>query len=262
MSPQSQPDDASRAASSHLEVERLRAEIEQLREQLRIEKTGAGERVRELTYAISHDLKEPLRMITSYAQLLERRCQDQLDKDGREFMAYIQDAAKRMDQLLADLSAYSNQFRTDDKPLPVVDSEGALVGAMLNLDKQIQEGGAKITYDAMPSLPFDFAQLTMLFRQLLSNSLKFRGTEPPLVHVSVSDQPDQIVFSVRDNGIGIDPRYHQQIFAMFKRLHGREYPGTGMGLAICHRIVEQRGGKIWVESQPGQGATFQFSIPR
>ena len=114
----------------------------------------------------------------------------------------------------------------------------------------------------MPSVLFDFAQLTQVFRQLIMNSITFCGPEPPKIHVSASDTGDAIQFSVRDNGIGIDPRYHEQIFGVFKRLHGREFPGTGIGLAICKRIVEQRGGRIWVESEFGQGATFHFTVPK
>ncbi len=119
-----------------------------------------------------------------------------------------------------------------------------------------------MTHDPLPSVQFDFAQLTQLFRQLISNSMCFRGAEPPKIHVSAADIGPAIQFSLRDNGIGIDPRYHEQIFGVFKRLHGREFPGTGIGLAICKRIVEQRGGRIWVESQLGQGATFHFTVPK
>jgi chemotaxis family two-component system sensor kinase Cph1 len=130
------------------------------------------------------------------------------------------------------------------------------------LDAAVRESGATITNDPLPSVQFDFAQLTQLFRQLLSNSMCFRGAEPPKIHVSATDTGSAIQFSVRDNSIGIDPRYHEQIFGVFKRLHGREFPGTGIGLAICKRIVEQRGGRIWVESQLGQGATFHFTVPK
>ena len=129
------------------------------------------------------------------------------------------------------------------------------------IDAAVPESGAQVTNDPLPAVLFDFAQLTQLFRQLITNSITFRGAEPPKIHVSASDSGDAIQFSVRDNGIGIDPRYHEQMFGVFKRLHGRDFPGTGIGLAICKRIIEQRGGKIWVESELGQGATFHFTVP-
>jgi light-regulated signal transduction histidine kinase (bacteriophytochrome) len=216
---------------------------------------------RQFAYAVSHDLREPVRMIVSYAQLLERRYHAQLDGDGSDFMQYIMEAAQRMDRLLGDLLTYSHQFRSLDQPLELVDAEAALQGALLMLDTAVQSSGAQITHDPLPSVEFDFAQLTQVFRQLIANSITFRKTEPPKIHVSAADDGDAVQFSVRDNGLGIDPHYHEQIFGVFKRLNGREFPGTGMGLAIVKRIVEQRGGKVWVESAPGEGATFRFTIP-
>lgn len=219
------------------------------------------EEFRQFAYAVSHDLREPVRMIVSYAQLLERRYHAQLDGDGADFMQYIMDAAQRMDRLLGDLLTYSHQFRTLDQPLEIVDAEAALQGALLMIDAAIKSSGARITNDPLPSVPLDFAQLTQVFRQLIANAITFRGTEPPTIHISATEVGDAVQFSVRDNGLGIDPQYHEQIFGVFKRLHGREVPGTGMGLAIVKRIVEQRGGKVWVESAPGQGATFHFTVP-
>jgi chemotaxis family two-component system sensor kinase Cph1 len=177
-------------------------------------------------------------------------------------MRYILEATQRMDRLLGDLLTYSHQFRSLDQALESVEPEGALQGAILMLDAAVRESNAQITNDPLPTILFDFPQLTQLFRQLLSNAICFHGPEPPKIHVSASDAGDAIQFSVRDNGIGIDPRYHEQIFGVFKRLHGREFPGTGIGLAISKRIVEQRGGRIWVESELGQGATFYFTIPK
>jgi light-regulated signal transduction histidine kinase (bacteriophytochrome) len=221
-----------------------------------------NEEFRQFAYAVSHDLREPVRMITSYTQLLDRRYQSQFDSDGQEFMRYIVEATQRMDRLLGDLLTYSHQFRTSDQPLELVGPEGALHGAVLMIDAAVRESGAQVTNEPMPSVLFDFAQLTQLFRQLIANSIMFRGSEPPRIHVSAVERDNEIHFSIRDNGIGIDPRYHEQIFGVFKRLHGREFPGTGIGLAISKRIVEQRGGKIWVESQLGQGATFHFTIAK
>jgi len=259
--PGEQPHAQQPAAGEQSEIQQLRAEVNELRARLESQNKAHNDEVRQFAYAVSHDLREPLRMISSYTQMIERRYQAQLDNDAREFMAYILDAVHRMDRLLADLLTYSHQFRTIEQPAPIIEVEGALQGALLNLDKPISESGAKITYDALPAIRFDFAQLTQLFRQLIANAITFRGAEPPRIHVSASEQDGNILFAVRDNGIGIEPRYQEQIFGIFKRLHGREYPGTGMGLAICKRIVEQRGGKIWVESEPGQGATFRFTVP-
>jgi light-regulated signal transduction histidine kinase (bacteriophytochrome) len=255
MSPQSKPSPAETMEKADITRDELEARI------------AAAERrheeeFRQFTYAVSHDLREPIRMIVSYAQLLERRYKTQLDGDGQDFMRYILEATERMDRLLSDLLSYSHQFRASDRALETIDPEGPLQGALLAIDPAIKSSGAKITNDRLPSVAFDFTQFSQLFRQLITNSILFRGPQSPMIHVSAIDTGDAIQFSVRDNGIGIDPRFHEQIFAVFKRLHGREIPGTGIGLAIAKRIVEQRGGKIWVESQPGQGATFHFTVPK
>jgi light-regulated signal transduction histidine kinase (bacteriophytochrome) len=236
--------------------------VQDLEARLAAEQKRHNEEFRQFAYAVAHDLREPIRMIVSYTQLLDRRYQAQLDGDGADFMRYILEATQRMDRLLGDLLTYSHQFRALDQPLEWVQPEGALEGAVLMLDAAVRDSGAQIANDPLPPVLFDFPQLTQLFRQLLSNSICFRSPEPPRIHVSAADLGDAIQFSVRDNGIGIDPRYHEQIFGVFKRLHGREFPGTGIGLAISKRIVEQRGGRIWVESEPGQGATFHFTVPK
>jgi light-regulated signal transduction histidine kinase (bacteriophytochrome) len=252
MSPQSKP--SSPEGANFL--------LEEFEARLLAEQKRHHEEFRQFAYAVSHDLREPIRMIVSYTQLLDRRYQAQLDGDGGDFMRYILEATQRMDRLLGDLLTYSHQFRSFDQPLESVEPEGALQGAVLMLDGAVRDSGAQVTNDQLPSVLFDFAQLTQLFRQLIANSITFRGTEPPKIHVSATDTGGAIQFSFRDNGIGIDPRYHEQIFGVFKRLHGREFPGTGIGLAICKRIVEQRGGRIWVESQLGQGATIYFTVPK
>ncbi len=137
-----------------------------------------------------------------------------------------------------------------------------MAGVLLNLDTSIRETGTKITYDPLPCVLSDFLQLSQVFQNLIGNSIKYRSKENPRIHVSAEEQEDEWLFSVQDNGIGIDPQYHEQIFGIFKRLHGREYPGTGIGLALCKRIIERQGGRIWVESQAGQGSTFKFTIPK
>jgi len=235
--------------------------LEELEALLLAEKKRHQEEFRQFAYAVSHDLREPLRMIASYAQLLDRRYQAQLNGDGLDFMKYILEATERMDRLLGDLLTYSHQFNSLDQPLQMVDPEGALKGAILMMGPAFQESGAQVTNDPLPPVLFDFGQLTQLFWQLIANSIMFRGPEPPKIHVSASDTGDAIQFSVRDNGIGIDPRYHEHIFGVFKRLHGQELRGTGIGLAIAKRVVEQRSGRIWVESELSQGATFHFTIP-
>jgi light-regulated signal transduction histidine kinase (bacteriophytochrome) len=235
--------------------------LEELAALLRAEKKRHHEEFRQFAYAVSHDLREPIRMIVSFAQLLERRYQGRLEGDGVDFMRYILDASQRMDRLLGDLLTYSHQFSSSDQPLEMVDPEGALEGAILMIGPAVQESGAQVTNDPLPPVLFDFGQLTQLFRQLIANSIMFRGPEPPKIHVSAIDTGDAMQFSVRDNGIGIDPRYHELIFGVFKRLHGQELRGSGIGLAIAKRIVEQRSGRIWVESELSQGATFHFTIP-
>ena len=250
MSPQSQP------------VPEAGNPVEELEARLIAEQKRHNEEFRQFAYAVSHDLREPIRMILSYTQLLDRRYQGQLDGDGQDFMRFILDATQRMDRLLGDLLTYSHQFRTSDQPLEELQPEGALQGAILMIDALVREAGAEITSDPLPPVRFDFAQMTQLFRQLIANSIMFRGEQPPKIHVSAMDTGDEIEFSIRDNGIGIDPRFHEQIFGVFKRLHGREFPGTGIGLAIAKRIVEQHGGRIWVESELGQGATFHFTVAK
>ncbi|HEV2690719.1 MAG TPA: ATP-binding protein [Bryobacteraceae bacterium] len=227
------------------------------REQLRHE-----EELRQFAYAVSHDLREPLRMVSSYSQLLSRRYDAQLDDEGREFLRFINEAVQRMDRMLRDLLGYSHQLHALDHPLSAVSAEGALEGVLLTLEKEIGESGAHVTHEPLPEITFDFGQLTQVFRQLIDNSVKFRGAAPPAIHISSEQTDDSVTFAVRDNGIGIDPRYHEQIFGVFKRLHRDEYPGTGMGLAIVKRIVKQHGGRVWVESEAGAGATFRFMLPQ
>lgn len=236
--------------------------IADLEARLAAEQKRYQEEFRQFAYAVSHDLREPIRMIVSYTQLLERRYKGELDSEGQEFMRYIMDATQRMDRLLGDLLLYSQQFRTVDQPLAEIDPEGALQGAILTIEPLVRESAAKITSEPLLTVSFDFGQMTLLFKQLLTNAITFRGTEPPKIQISAVDAGDAVQFSVQDNGIGIEPKYQEQIFGVFKRLHGRELPGTGIGLAVCKRIVEQRGGRIWVESEPGKGSTFHFTVPK
>jgi light-regulated signal transduction histidine kinase (bacteriophytochrome) len=249
------------AADSAADAER-RAEMEELRDQLRDEKVRHNEELRQFVYALTHDLREPLRMVKSYTQLLELRRQEHSDVDRQEFARHINDAVERAERLLADLVTYSHQLRALDRPASVVDTEAVLGGVLLTMEKAIRESGGQFTHDSLPSVLFDFDQLSYLFRELIANAIKFRAAGALQIHISAVTSGDTTTFSVRDNGIGIDPRYREQIFGVFKRLQGREFPGTGMGLAVCKRIIEQRGGAIWVESEAGSGANFRFTIPQ
>ena len=217
-------------------------------------------------YVASHDLKEPLRMVISFTRLLAKRYKDQLDADAQQFIGFAVDGAERMEQLIQDLLAYS-RVTAADKQFQPVDCQAALTLALINLKSAIEESGAIVTHDALPVVLGDQIQLAQLFQNLIGNAVKYRSDTTPKVHVTatreaMADNTKVWVFSVRDNGIGIDPQYAERIFVIFQRLHGREeYPGTGVGLAICKKIVERHGGRIWVVSQLGQGATFYFTLP-
>lgn len=242
-------------------LESLLAENQELRARIRSEETRHSSELTQFAHAASHDIREPLRMIASYTQLLSRRYSDKLDDDGREFMRYILDGVQTMERLLEDLLTYSLQLRPLEQPPSAVDAEAVARGVLLNLEKQIRESGAEITYENLPAVQSDFRHLSQVFHQLISNSIRFRSEEPPRIRITTTRSEDEVTFSFEDNGLGIEPRFHQEIFQAFKRLQGRQYPGTGVGLAIAKRIVEQYGGRIWVESELGHGATFRFTVP-
>jgi signal transduction histidine kinase/DNA-binding response OmpR family regulator len=245
-----------------------RKRVEQELKQTMAELAHSNKELEQFAYVASHDLQEPLRMVTSYVQLLARRYQGKLDADADEFIAYAVDGATRMQALINDLLAYS-RVGTRGKPFEPTDCEAVLDQALANLQVAIEDNGAVVTHDPLPTVMADGTQLVQLFQNLIGNAIKFRGDESPRVHISAHRQSaienrksDEWVFSVRDNGIGIDPEYHERIFIIFQRLHTREeYPGTGIGLSVCRKIVERHGGRIWVESQPGKGSTFYFTIP-
>jgi PAS domain S-box-containing protein len=219
--------------------------------------------LQQFAYVASHDLQEPLRMIASYTQLLEKRYADKLDQDAREFMGFIVDGATRMKQLIEDLLAYS-RVGTRGKELRPLQSQAALDKALINLRAAIEASGAAITHGALPEVNADDVQLAQLLQNLIGNAIKFRKKEePPRIHVGAEDAGGEWRFSVSDNGIGIEPQYYERIFMLFQRLHTRdEYPGTGIGLAICKKVVDRHRGRIWVESQAGKGSTFHFTLPK
>jgi PAS domain S-box-containing protein len=212
-------------------------------------------------YVASHDLQEPLRMVGNYVQLLGKRYKGRLDSDADEFIGFALDGAVRMQRLIEDLLAYSRVSSRGAEFAPT-QADAVLDDALSNLKLAITDANAVITRDPLPLVPADRSQLEHVFLNLIGNALKFRGAERPEVHVTAAQRDGDWLFSVRDNGIGIESQYFDRIFVIFQRLHGREeYPGTGIGLAITKRIVERHGGRIWVESQPGQGTTFFFTIP-
>jgi light-regulated signal transduction histidine kinase (bacteriophytochrome) len=215
----------------------------------------------QFAYVASHDLQEPLRMVVGYVQLLERRLADKLDADAREFMAYAVDGAMRMQVMIEDILAYS-RVTTKAQPLAPVDSAAALQEALDRLAGQIKVTGAEVDVQPLPTVMADRSQLVQLFQNLVGNAIKFCKDRAPRVRVQAAHEAGRWRFSVTDNGIGIAPEYRAQLFVIFRRLHTqREYPGTGIGLAICKRIIERHGGEIGIDAAPGGGAVFWFTLP-
>jgi DNA-binding LacI/PurR family transcriptional regulator/signal transduction histidine kinase len=238
------------------------------RKQAELELARSNTELEQFAYVVSHDLQEPLRMVHSYLQLLERRYQGQIDEDANEFIDFAVDGAARMHALITGLLAYS-RVGTHTKPFEPTDCVALLESVLADLKVAIEESGAVITFDDLPTVMADDTQLRRVFQNLIGNAIKFRGDQPPEIHVSVEHKDRKIfgetahwLFSVRDNGIGIEPHQFERIFLIFQRLYAREeYEGTGIGLAICRKIVERHEGHIWVESEPSQGSTFYFTVP-
>jgi PAS domain S-box-containing protein len=227
-----------------------------------LELRRSNEELQRFAYVASHDLQEPLRTVSSYVQLLERRYADKLDADAKDFIGFAVDGSRRMQRLVEDLLALSRVGSQGIQLVPL-QADTAVDAALKDLKTAIDEKRAVITRGPLPEVCGDFRQLAQLFANLLTNAIKFSGDAPPRVEISAKAEGAQWVFRVRDHGIGIDPQYFDRIFVIFQRLHGRdEYPGTGIGLAICKKIVERHGGRIWVESHQGKGATFAFTLPR
>jgi light-regulated signal transduction histidine kinase (bacteriophytochrome) len=223
--------------------------------------TRSNADLEQFAYVASHDLQEPLRMVSSYVQLFAKRYQGQVDEQADKYIRYAVDGAMRMQALIDGLLEYSRAGRQAEQPVRV-SAESALDRALYNLRKVIEETGSMITRDPLPEILSDEAQLTQVFQNLIGNAIKFRRPEEASrVQVGCARRGPYFVFSVADDGIGIDPRHAERIFAIFQRLHTRgEYPGTGIGLAICKKVVERSGGEIWLESAPGKGSTFHFTL--
>ena len=215
----------------------------------------------QFAYVSSHDLQEPLRMISSYLQLLQRRYQGKLDEKADKYIYFAVDGAARMQTLINDLLEFSRVATRAKEPEPT-DSEFILNQTLSNLELYIRQNNASVSHDPLPEVIADSTQLAQVFQNLIANGIKFQSEKVPKIHLSAEKKENEWVFSVKDNGIGIDPQYSEKIFEVFKRLHRKEdYPGTGIGLAICKKIVERHGGRIWVESELGKGATFYFTLP-
>ena len=217
--------------------------------------------LQQFAYAASHDLKEPLRMTGSFAELLAKRYRGQLSEEADEFINYITSGVRRMAALVDGFLLYS---RAGDMGLSGADTDGtrALQAALLNLAAAIQESEAVITHDPLPVLAMNEPQLVMVFQNLIGNAIKYRDDKTPRVHVSAAESGGEWVLSVSDNGIGIEPQYRDQVFGLFKRLHGPQVSGAGIGLALCKKIIERHGGRIWIESPPEPGTCLRFALPK
>ncbi|MCU1238417.1 MAG: ATPase [Candidatus Solibacter sp.] len=235
----------------------IRDVTERRRMEERLRRTNLD--LQQFAFAASHDLQEPLRTVVGFSQLLKHQNEGKLGADADKHLDYIVTAADRMSQMVLDLLGFSQVARAETNPVSV-NVESVLATAILNLQMAIRDTRARITFDHLPTVRMDPTMLLQLLQNLLGNSIKYRGEAPPEIHLAVREQGEEWVFSVRDNGLGIDPKYGEHIFTVFKRLHGREYPGMGIGLAICKRIVERHGGTIWVESELGKGSTFYFTV--
>jgi light-regulated signal transduction histidine kinase (bacteriophytochrome) len=254
-----QAEDTLRQLNERLEtnVQERTQELEQRAQEL--ERSNAE--LEQFAYVASHDLQEPLRTISSYTELLAEEYGDRLDGEGHEYMDFVVDGATRMQQLIKDLLAFS-RVGTRGKEFAPMSFESVLQKVLGNLKLAIDECHAVVTFDELPEVIADESQIHQLLQNLISNALKFRSEQTPRIHVSASSKEKEWKFCIRDNGIGIDAEYFEQIFEIFQRLHSRRhYDGTGIGLAICRKIIQRHEGRMWVDSAPGQGASFYFTLP-
>ncbi|MEJ7605700.1 MAG: PAS domain S-box protein [Bryobacteraceae bacterium] len=239
----------------------------QKRAELALQETNAALRrsnadLEQFAYAASHDLQEPLRTVSIYSQLLKQRYSGAFDSHGEQFIDYIVSGSKRMEMLIKDLLAYTQSGALSTEPSQPADAASVLSAALANLSATVVETQALITHDELPQVAVQEIHLQQVFQNLIGNALKYRGPQPPVIHISAEPHEDRWLFAVKDNGIGIEPQYSELVFVLFKRLHGsQKYQGTGIGLAMCQKIVERYGGRIWVESELGAGSTFRFTLP-
>jgi light-regulated signal transduction histidine kinase (bacteriophytochrome) len=212
-------------------------------------------------YALTHDIQEPLRMVVNFTQLLALEQQGKLGNDADKYIAYSVEGALRIEALLKALAHYWEVSERSEESLSPVDCNHALSQTLLDLQTAIQQSGAMVTSDPLPTVLAEDVMMVQVFQNLIRNSIKYRGEAAPRIHISAVRTAEGWLFSVQDNGIGIDPEHAERVFGLFKRLHGRDIPGTGIGLALCKKMVERRGGRIWVESEAGRGAAFKFTVP-
>jgi signal transduction histidine kinase len=252
------PETVTAAAGAALRARMRQYELRRRQETL----TRVNADLEQFAYSASHDLQEPIRNIAIYSDLLGRRYGALLDETGREFLGYVNQGAKRMEMLIRDLLAYTKAASiTDELPEPI-GAEKPLQAALLNLAETIRQNDAQLSYQALPEVRMREVHLQQLFQNLMANAIKYRSEQRPEIFISAEKIDGRWLFRVKDNGIGIGPEYKERIFGLFKRLHGNdEYSGTGIGLAICQRIVDRYRGRIWVESEPGKGSTFLFTVP-
>ena len=242
-------------------VRKYQTELQE-RHRAQVELQRSNAELEQFAYVASHDLREPLRMVITFTQMLADEYEDKLDADALEMIKFAVDGAQRMEKLIKDLLAFS-QVGTHGNAFKVIDSHTSIGVALQNLRLSIQESGVEIIQGGLPTIKADGAQIAQLFQNLLSNAIKYRRGPSPQIHINAESIPGYWQFSIQDNGIGLKSEHAERIFMLFQRLHPREtYPGTGIGLAICKKIVERHGGRIWVMSQLEQGATFYFTIPR
>jgi signal transduction histidine kinase len=221
----------------------------------------SNEQLSRFAHLVSHELQEPLRMVRSYSQLLARKYRDQLEPEADEYLRYSIEGAERMDRLIQSMLLYSrlSEGTLDMRPTGL---DVPIQMAIMELEVTIREHDANVHYEAMPTVEVDSMRLSQVFRNLIGNAIKYRSGATPVVRITAEERLTEVMVSVKDNGIGIDPRYKESVFGLFKRLHGRELPGTGVGLAICRQIVQQHGGEIWVDSTLGEGSDFRFTLPK
>lgn len=240
--------------------EHKHAEEELVRQAEQLARSNAD--LQQFAYVTSHDMQEPLRSIASFAQLLAQRYRGKLDDDADEFVGYIINGVRRMSLLIDDLLVYSRVVNVERAPSSQVDMNSVLQWAKINLQQALFESRGHISQEHLPSVTGDQIQLVQVLQNLLSNAIKYHRRDiPPYIRVTAKRENDAWIFAVQDNGIGIEAQFQDRVFGLFKRLHGRDVPGTGIGLAICRKVVEKHGGRIWVESEPGQGSTFYFTLP-